>query len=148
MARAALTADERIFAECHSMPLRLIHRVVSGCYDAALRPLGVRVAQLNVLVAIARMGDDATAARIGKYLVIDKSTLSRDLERMHAQGWIETSAAGRANELRLTTKGRRLLDRALPAWERAQAEIQALLGKESLRSIAAAAERIRESAES
>ncbi len=125
------------------MPLRLLHRVVTGMYDDALRPLGLRVAQLNILVAIAKMAGDATAARIGKYLAIEKSTLSRDLERMIARRWIESIADGRSRSLQLSGEGRRLLERAEPAWASAQEHARELLGKATLRSLGAAADRAR-----
>jgi DNA-binding MarR family transcriptional regulator len=132
------SSDERIAAECHCIPLRMVHRVVTGLYDEALRPFGLRAAQLNVLVAVAKLGDDASAAQVARYLSIEKSTLSRDLERMAEHKWVET---GRA--LKLTRDGRRLVERALPAWERAQAEAQALLGRTAVSAIRAAADRIR-----
>jgi DNA-binding MarR family transcriptional regulator len=143
MARAPRLPEELIADECHSMPLRMLHRVVTGIYDQALRPLDLRVAQLNILVAVARMAGDATAARIGKYLSIEKSTLSRDLERMIGKRWIETIADGRSRSLQLSAEGRRLLERALPAWSDAQARVQELLGKSALDAIGAAADRIR-----
>ena len=60
MSSTQLRPEDKIAAECLCMPLRLVHRVVTGIYDEALRPLGVRIAQLNLLVGIARMSDRAT----------------------------------------------------------------------------------------
>jgi DNA-binding MarR family transcriptional regulator len=143
MARVPRPPEDRIADECHSMPLRILHRVVTGMYDEALRPLGLRVGQLNILVAIAKMAGDATAARVGTYLAIEKSTVSRDLERMIARRWIETIADGRCRSLQLSAEGRRLLERAEPAWESAQAQVRKLLGKASVSLLSAAADRAR-----
>jgi DNA-binding MarR family transcriptional regulator len=144
MARPPRTPADRIAAECHSLPLRLLHRVLTGVYDDALRPHGLRVSQLNILVAIARMAGDATAARIGSLLLIEKSTLSRDLDRMLERQWIETTIVGRSRVLQLTKAGRRLLDQAFPAWQSAQSRVQALFGRSALSSLADAADRIRD----
>ena len=143
MTRKQSAPEVRIAAECYSLPLRLIHRVVTGIYDEALRPFGLRVAQLNLMVAIAKMGGQATAAGVGKFLLIEKSTLSRDLERMLQRGWIERASDGRSRRLHVTEEGRRLLERTLPAWEKAQSQAQRLLGKATMGPIKAAADRIR-----
>jgi DNA-binding MarR family transcriptional regulator len=135
--------EERVAAECHSLPLRLIHRVVTGMYDDALRRYDLRVSQMNILVTIAMMGDEATPARVSRYLVIEKSTVSRDLERMQERGWIVAEPDGGGRRLSLTAEGRRLLDRALPAWEAAQKEAEALMGKSMTRALRTTAARLR-----
>jgi DNA-binding MarR family transcriptional regulator len=135
--------EDRVAAECHCLPLRMVHRIVTGVYDAALRPHDLRVAQMNVLVAIAKMGDEATPARVSRYLLIEKSTLSRDLERMQERGWIAADPEGAGRKLRLTADGRRLLERVLPAWEAAQKETEALLGKSATDALRATAARVR-----
>jgi DNA-binding MarR family transcriptional regulator len=134
---------ERIMAECNCLPLRMVHRIVTGMYDDALRSYDLRVSQLNIMVAIAMMGDAATAAQVSRYLLLEKSTLSRDLERMAERGWIGVDTRGGARTLRLTAEGQRLLDRALPAWEKAQKDSEALLGKSVAQALRAAATRMR-----
>src|SRR5271157_6409633 len=79
--------DEIIAAECLAVRLRALNRAVTALYDDALRPHGLRVGQLNLLVAVARMG----AARPGDLccvLHMDKSTLSRDVQVMCRNGWL------------------------------------------------------------
>jgi DNA-binding MarR family transcriptional regulator len=95
--------------------------MVNAIYDDSLRPLELTIAQLNLLVAIVNLDEDATAKRIGDVLAIEKSTLSRDLGRMEAGGLVRRRVAGRAKPLELTTRGQKKLEAALPAWERAQA---------------------------
>ncbi len=135
--------EDRIAPACHSLPLRMLHRLITGVYDESLRPLGVRISQLNLLVEIARMGDEATAARVGAFLMIETSTLSRDLQRMRREGWIASAVEGRSRHLTVTTKGRRLLARALPAWERAQERAEEVLGGELAAAIALRARKVR-----
>ena len=132
---------DRIASECIAVRVRLINRVVTAVYDEALRPLGLRVSQANILVAVARLRE-ARPAEICRRLRIEKSTLSRDVEVMKGKGWLESDppSGGRNQVLRLTAAGRELLARSGPAWESAQAEADRLIGGpgvNALREIAA-----------
>ena len=49
-----------IASECLAVRVRLLNRAVTGIYDDALRPLGMTVSQLNVLVG-SRSGSKSTA---------------------------------------------------------------------------------------
>jgi DNA-binding MarR family transcriptional regulator len=120
---------DAIAGECLSMRLRILNRVVTGIYEDAMRPLGVKASQLNILVAAWKMGT-ATPQKVCEVLHLDPSTLSRNVERMRAAGWLETVAAddGRAQPFRLTDAGRKLLEKAVPLWETAQEEAKRVLG--------------------
>lgn len=141
--RFSKTPEERIAAECYCMPLRAVSRVVSSIYDDALRPLGLRVAQLNLLAALARMADAATPVKLARFLLIEKSTVSRDLDRLEELGWIESVADGRSRRLMVTTAGRKLLEDAMPAWQKAQARLVTLIGKKAAQSFSGMAESLR-----
>jgi DNA-binding MarR family transcriptional regulator len=69
-------------------------------------------------------------SEVGAELQLDDSTLSRNLERMWANGWLEEVSEddARVHSYRLTESGRALLDRTIPAWRTAQREAQRLLG--------------------
>ena len=135
------TPEDRIATACHS--LHMLHRLITGVYDESLHPLGVRASQLQLLVAIATMGEEATTARVGAFLMIRPSTLSRGLQRLRHEGWIERSGEGRARRLTVTKQGRRLLQQALPAWERAQERAEEVLGRELAAAIALRARKVR-----
>ncbi|HJT78922.1 MAG TPA: MarR family winged helix-turn-helix transcriptional regulator, partial [Gemmataceae bacterium] len=112
---------DRIAASCIAVRLRLLNRVVTNLYDEALRPLGLKVSQMNVLVVAAKLGV-ARPAQVCELLHLDISTLSRNVDRMMAKGWLEAvpEQDARTQPFRLTGQGRRLLERAIPAWEKAQ----------------------------
>jgi len=118
---------DQMVSDCIAVRVRLINRVVTGLYDEALRPHGLKVSQANVLVAVARMRE-ARPTEVCRLLKLDKSTLSRDVEVMKRQGWLESDPpnGGRNQVLRLTHAGRKLLAAARPAWEAAQIEAQRL----------------------
>ena len=134
---------ETIVRECIAVRVRLLNRVITSLYDDALRPLGLKVSQLNILVAAAKLGL-ARPAVVCEILQLDTSTLSRNVEKMRRNGWIETVADedARMQPFRLTAKGRRLLDRAVPAWSQAQQKATELLGENGAKVLAKTAGRL------
>jgi DNA-binding MarR family transcriptional regulator len=121
---------DRVAGECLAARVRILNRAITGVYDEAMRPLGAKVSQMNILVATARLGV-ARPGRLCEILHMDTSTLSRNAERMVANGWLEVvpDADARAQPLRVTNAGMDLLRRALPAWEQAQARAREILGQ-------------------
>jgi DNA-binding MarR family transcriptional regulator len=124
---------DTIASQCIAVRLRLLNRVVTSLYDDALRSLGLKVSQLNILVVTAKLGL-ARPAQVCDILQLDTSTLSRNVERMRAHGWLEVvpDKDARTQPFRLTPQGRRLIDKAAPAWEKAQGQAQEVLGDEGL----------------
>jgi DNA-binding MarR family transcriptional regulator len=122
---------DTIARTCIAVRLRLLNRVVTNFYDDALRPLGLKVSQLNILVVAAKLGL-ARPAKVCEILQLDASTLSRNVERMRARGWLEVvpDQDARAQPFRPTPQGRRLIEKAVPAWEEAQRQAGELLGDE------------------
>jgi DNA-binding MarR family transcriptional regulator len=136
-------AIDTIACECIAVRLRLLNRVVTNLYDDALRPLGMKISQLNILVATGKFGL-AQPARVCDILQLDTSTLSRNVERMRAKGWLEVVAGedARTQSFRLTARGMKLLERAVPAWEEAQKKATQLLGEEGVNLLAKTAQQL------
>jgi DNA-binding MarR family transcriptional regulator len=134
-----------IARECIAVRLRLLNRVVTNIYDHALRPLGLKASQLNILVVAGKLGV-ARPAKVCAFLQLDASTLSRNVERMRSRGWVEIvpEEDARAQSFRLTLQGKRLIDQAVPAWEKAQQEARALLDREGFALIERAATKARQ----
>jgi DNA-binding MarR family transcriptional regulator len=124
---------DTIAETCIAVRLRLLNRVVTNVYDEALRPLGLKVSQLNILVVAAKLVL-ARPARVCEILQLDTSTLSRNVERMRANGWLECvpDHDARTQPFRLTAQGKRLLQRAFPAWEHAQCQAKELMGNNGI----------------
>jgi DNA-binding MarR family transcriptional regulator len=120
---------DKVASECVAVRLRMLNRVVTNIYDDALRPLDLKVSQMNILVAAAKMGT-TRPVDVCEHLHLDVSTLSRNVERMKARGWLEVVQGedGRSQPIRLTPKGRRLLEKAVPAWSEAQQQVKKVLG--------------------
>jgi DNA-binding MarR family transcriptional regulator len=133
----APTPAEVIARDCIAVRVRALNRAVTALYDDALRPHGLRVGQLNLLVAIACFGT-ARPGDLCRVLRMEKSTLSRDVELMRRNGWlkVDESGAGRARPLQLTPAGQAILKDALPAWSDAQARAKALIGDDGITALA------------
>ena len=114
---------------CLASRVRLLNRAVCAIYDAALRPHRIKASQLNLLVAVGHL-DGASAAELVDALHLEKSTVSRNVDRLASRGWVRRADAenARASIVRLTPAGRRLLRRAHPSWVEAQAEVESLVG--------------------
>src|SRR5262249_17875339 len=79
---------ETIARTCLAVRLRLLNRVVTNLYDDSLRPLGLKVSQLNILIVTAKLGL-ARPAEVCDLLQLDASTLSRNIKPLQAHGWLE-----------------------------------------------------------
>ncbi len=141
-----ITTPKQIAETCIGSRVRLINRVITKIYDDALRPLGITIGQLNILVVIAKK-ETARPAEVSSALKIEVSTLSRNIERMRARGWIEIledAEDARAHQFRLSPEGQNLLAEAYPAWEEAQEKAGELMGDSGFDVLEQAADRARE----
>ena len=145
MDKAVTGSIDTIAKKCIAVRLRLLNRVVTNLYDEALRPLGLKVSQLNILIATAKLGL-ARPAQVCEILQLDASTLSRNVKPLQAHGWLEVVPGedARAQPFRLTAKGSRLIEKAFGAWEEAQGRAAELLGGEGVALLDQAAKRLRQ----
>ncbi len=119
----------QIAHECLAVRVRVLNRAISAIYDEALRPLGVKVSQMNLLIVAGKLGV-ARPQEVCRLIQMDASTLSRNVERMRAKGWLETvpdESDGRSQPFRPTQKGQRLIEDAFPLWEQAQQKAKDML---------------------
>jgi DNA-binding MarR family transcriptional regulator len=123
--------------ECLVTRTRKISRVVTGIYDEELRPFGIGSPQFSLLVVVARL-QSANRAEIGRANLQDRSTLTRNLQLMLAQGWIEEVPSGEGKKSRsivITKDGKELLAEAMPGWRKAQLRAKALFGREGVSAV-------------
>jgi DNA-binding MarR family transcriptional regulator len=135
---------DTIARNCIALRLRLLNRVVTNVFDDALRPLGLKVSQFNILIVTAKLGV-AQPAQVCEFLQLDTSSLSRNVERMRTQRWLEgvPGKDARSQPFRLTPQGKRLIEKAVPAWAEAQRQALELLGDEAIAPLDKAADKLR-----
>ena len=121
---------------CLAGRIRVLSRAVSLIFDEALRHHGFTVPQMNILVSVASMGE-TRPSRVSEILHMDHTTTSRNLSRMIKNGWLEyvADADGRAKPIRVTSKGKKLMQKALPDWRVAQQKAAEFLGAETAKAV-------------
>ena len=115
--------------DCACFNLRKAARAVTQLYEAVLAPTGIHATQFSVLVALA-LADGAPLSRVAEALVMDRTTLTRNLRPLARRGWVRIEAGEdrRERNLSLTRSGRAALERALPLWQQAQVRLHEGLG--------------------
>jgi DNA-binding MarR family transcriptional regulator len=129
--------------ECAFANVRLLGRVITSYYDAALKPAGLRASQLALLWAIVACAP-VEMGRLGELTQTDQTTLSRTVEKLRQAGLVAVEAGEdrRVRMLRLTDDGRTRFARAMPYWEAAQREMDRWFSVESLKQLAKRAHRL------
>jgi DNA-binding MarR family transcriptional regulator len=131
--KSTRAAVELMARECVGNQLRLLDRVVTSVYEEELRPLKLTPSQMIILAITTQQGR-VRAVELSRLLQMDASTVSRNVERLRARGWIEEASGkdSRSRPFQLTSGGEKVLEDAIVAWERAQAKAVDLLGKEGV----------------
>lgn len=122
--------------ECIANRVRLLNRAVSSMYDEALRPHGLRITQMSVLVLVSMLGE-ATPADVARGLCLEKSAVSRTLERLRARGWVDVRSGAQARQtlVRITTKGAAKLRAVNSAWRKTQRQARDILGDGAVQAL-------------
>lgn len=123
------------FCACYNA--RLAARRLTAFYDARLEPFGINIAQMGLMAQIAG-AQDATLGAIAERAGLDPSTLSRNLQglvRGELAEIVVTEKDQRKRAVWLTERGEKLLLKAMPEWEKAQAEVERAVDVGALRAI-------------
>lgn len=123
---------------CACFNLRKAARAVTQLYEEVLRPTGLRVTQFALLSAT-RTLEPVPVRRLAKAVVMDRTTLTRDLKPLEKQGLVklETGVDRRERWVTLTPRGHQALAAAFPLWEKAQTRVTKGLGQERLQRLLA-----------
>ena len=124
---AAETAQKiarQMSQECVARRLRQVNRTITRLYDEALRPHGLTVNQLNIL-AVVISEKKIRPGQLGQALGMEKSTVSRTVDRMVRKDWLKVTPGedSRTQLLTVTAKGRKLLLSVTPIWDNLQAGV-------------------------
>ncbi len=124
---AATEADVR--ENCAALRVRMAARKLTRLYDKALRPVGLKITQFTLLIAVEE-GRMTSLSALADLLALERSSLVRNVRLLEEAGLIESvpTGEGRSLGLKLTRAGRRKLTEALPLWNKAQTSIEKSLG--------------------
>jgi DNA-binding MarR family transcriptional regulator len=132
--------------ECLCGNMRMASRALTTLYDAYLAPSGLTSGQLPVLWSVVA-AEPLSLREIASWLVMDKTTVSRNVAALVDMGLIEIRP-GRDARVKLaaaTAKGRKAFAEAMPLWKQAQAHMEKKLGRaDFLRAVTGAKRLARE----
>jgi DNA-binding MarR family transcriptional regulator len=123
---------------CLCNALRQASRAVSRLYDEEMRSNGLRTTQYSLLRVLAKAGQ-VRQGDLSELTSLDETTLTRNLRPLVDAGWIAVRSGDDRREklLTITEAGTAKLAEARPAWQRAQARMQALLPEETWQGLLA-----------
>ena len=132
-----------ITGNCIAARIRVIDRAISSIYNKAVRPHGLKITQMNIIVTVAAYGP-MEVKPLCRILNMDTSTMSRALGRIEKMGFLKTEPSGQGKNIVISTtnEGVDLLHRAYPEWKRAEEEAMALLGQETVNTIRSAGDKM------
>ncbi len=132
----ALDSALEMEKSCTCFNLRKATRRVTSFYDKVLKPSGLKITQMTLLTAI-RLSEPVTIKRLAKAIVMDRTTLSRNVSLLNKKGLIDIEPGDdlRTRKLSLTGQGHAALTAAFPLWQRAQVEIKKQLGEDRWNSL-------------
>jgi DNA-binding MarR family transcriptional regulator len=114
---------------CFCSNLRRATRAVTRVYEEEFRSVGFTGStQFHVLSAVNRKGS-IRQRDLGQTLDVDETTIARTLQPLFQKGWL-THAEGddrREKWIATTEAGKKQIEQARPAWERAQTRIKKVL---------------------
>ena len=124
--------------DCTGFNLRKANRAVSQLYDETLRPSGIRGTQYSLLVVLKIFGS-MLVSHLAEKIVMDRTTLSRNLEVMEKQGLVNVAPGEdrRTRWVTITEPGSAVLLEAYPLWQQAQSKIRESMGEERLQALMA-----------
>lgn len=113
---------------CLCTQSRRVARALTDAYDRALAPSGLKVTQFSLLRMVDRL-ESPTISALAESTGLERSTLGRNLKVLQKDGWTAVSSGEdeRTRVVTLTKAGRLAVQRAVPLWERIQADINAKL---------------------
>lgn len=116
---------------CTNFKLRQITRSVSRRYDAAIASTGLKMTQYSLLSHIAAM-EPVRPSDLAAKMNLEVSTLSRNLQPLIAQGWVDLGPGpdARTRLVALTVAGRGKRAEVQRLWKQAQLQLNDTLGVE------------------
>lgn len=140
--KAVKLAEIRV-QECIAVRVRLINRVITNIYDRALRPYGIKVNQVSILTIIS-LSEGLKPNDICRMLYMEKSTVSRNIERMRKKGWLNVTQGtdGISQILIVTPEGNKLLKDIHKDWVKAQNKATDFIGSREIQIIKQLADNI------
>ena len=118
------TFKYRQLTTCKCFKMRKASRLITQFYDKKLKSSGIRITQFTILSFIA-ISENKSLVSLSEELFMDRTTLTRGLDILIKNGLIQQikSKDSRKKIMKLTEKGYKILDEAIPLWLEAENQI-------------------------
>lgn len=122
--------------QCINGKVRRLHKMVDSIYQEGLKPFGLKGSMLSILFVIGKQ-KGINQKTIADTLVLDQSTVSRDLKKLVSKGWLQINRGKdpRNSDLEITTLGYQLLEEVTPVWKTIHTKIDTLLGQFNIQQL-------------
>jgi DNA-binding MarR family transcriptional regulator len=121
---------------CTNLKLRQLSRVVTRHYDAYVAATGLKNTQYSLLSHAVLLGP-IRPSDLARRMRLNASTLTRNLQPLVAQGWLQLGAGedARSRLVEATDEGRAKRAEGQRAWKQAQLALNARLGPECMAAL-------------
>lgn len=119
----------RVRDNCVCLHVQRAARALARRFDDALRPVGLTHGQFSLMMSLNRP-HPPRIGEVSSLLAMDRTTLTANLKPLERRGLVTVAvdeADRRSRRLSITPSGRDLLVKAMPTWDRVQADIEALV---------------------
>lgn len=116
---------------CTHLKVRQLDRMLTRHYDRFVAEVGLKNTQYSLLSHVVRLAP-IRPGDLARRMQMDPSTLTRNLQPLVAQGWVELRAGedARSRLVLATAAGEEKREQAQVAWKRAQLALNTQLGTE------------------
>ena len=118
---------------CIGNRLRCLSRIVDKDFRSSLKDFDITESQLGILFALRKLGK-IEQGKIGEALILERSTVSRNVKLLEKRGIIIRTSEYRP-EIELTQEGEELINTLIPIWEYLMDTFMGKLGDEGMQNI-------------
>ncbi len=115
---------------CIGSRLRRLSRIADGHFRSKLSEFNITENQMTILFVLNKKGK-VEQGKIGQTLVLERSTVSRNIKLLEKQNYIKRTSDYRP-EIELSKKGNELVQKLIPLWEETMDELISKLGEDGL----------------
>lgn len=118
---------------CYCINSRRLSNLITNKYDKHLQEINLTVNQYSLLVNINQL-EICSVSDLAIYVGLERTTLVRTLKPLFDKKLIEdiSETNQRNRQIKITQKGKEVLEKGKPLWKQAQKEIEDKIGKDNI----------------
>lgn len=122
--------------DCVNGKLRKLHRLIDSAYMEIYKPYKLKGSMVSILFVIGKR-KGINQRNIAELLILDQSTMSRDIKKLVSRNLIIISKGNdsRESELSLSENGSLMLEEISPLWHDLHKKVETILGSYNIQNI-------------